>query len=160
MLAYTIYIIGTRKFLPHEGKKNQRFLRDAYKDASQYFTTRCSSLLLHSTSSSSTITAAAGTVDPLPASSSPSAAASAAAKLIGFGKAEYLHSHFYVNIYEDEEKQKLDEMWLHPVLQIGEVVAGDEKLFHYTAHHMNTKAVPQKKDVCISTMQFLSFLSN
>jgi len=38
-------------------------------------------------------------------------------------------------------------MFLHPIVQVGEVVAGDEKLFHYTAHHMNTKAVPQKKDV-------------
>ena len=142
MLAYTIYIIGTRKFLPHEGKKNQRFLRDAYRDASQYFTSRfapsvAASATAGSSSSSSVLLQSAA--------ASPSAAS---AKLIGFGKAEYLHSHFYVNIYEDEERQKLDEMWLQPILQIGEVVAGDEKLFHYTAHHMNTKAVPQKKDVC------------
>jgi hypothetical protein len=38
-------------------------------------------------------------------------------------------------------------MWLKPIIQIGEVVAGDEKLYHYTARHQNTKAVGQKKDV-------------
>ena len=43
MLALTIYIIGTRKFLPHEGKKGQRFMRDAFKDAAQYFSKRMSS---------------------------------------------------------------------------------------------------------------------
>lgn len=98
MLAYTIYIIGTRKFLPHEGKKNQRFLRDAYRDASQYFTSRFAATATAGSSSSSSVLLQS-------AAASPSAAS---AKLIGFGKAEYLHSHFYVNIYEDEERQKLD----------------------------------------------------
>jgi hypothetical protein len=83
MLAYTIYIIGTRKFLPHEGKKNQRFLRDAYRDASQYFTSRfapsvAASATAGSSSSSSVLLQSAA--------ASPSAAS---AKLIGFGKAEY-----------------------------------------------------------------------
>ena len=71
-------------------------------------------------------------------------------KILGYEKAAYLYGHFYFNIYKDEEKGKLDEMWLKPVIQIGEVVAGDEKLYHYTAHHMNTQAVPQKKDVSSS----------
>jgi len=60
-----------------------------------------------------------------------------------------------MNIYQEEEKKKLEEMLLNPIIQIGEVVAGDEKLFHYTAHHMNTKAVPQKKDVSPSSFSFL-----
>jgi len=67
--------------------------------------------------------------------------------ILGSRKAEFLHSHFYFNIYHEEEKSKLDSMWMHPIIQIGEIVSGDEKLFHFTAHHMNTKAVPQKKEV-------------
>ena len=69
---------------------------------------------------------------------------------LGFEKAICLHGHFYFNAYNEEEKEKLNAMWLNPIVQIGEVVAGDEKLYHYTAHHMNTRAVPQKKDVSIS----------
>ena len=77
----------------------------------------------------------------------------------GFNKVEYLHSHFYINVYEEEEKQALSKIWLNPIIQIGEVVAGDEKVFHYTANHVNTKAVPQKKDVSILALIFSSSFS-
>lgn len=159
MLALTIYIMGTRKILPHEGKKGQRFLREAYKDAAKYFCLRTSQL--HASTSAS---ASASATSSLSAAAAPAAATSTASavarKLIGFGKACYLHSHFYCNIYDVEEKEKLDAMWLNPILQVGEVVAGDEKLFHYTACHMNTKAVPQKKDVSFHQKSKRLFTNN
>lgn len=145
--------MGTREILPHEGKKGERFLRKAYENAAKYFSSRSSQ---QPTTSTASLAAASSS-----SSSSQSSAAAAAVKkerVIGFGKACYLHSHFYCNIYLEKEKQKLNEMWLHPILQVGEVVAGDEKLFHYTAHHMNTKAVPQKKDVSDFTKQFQTLL--
>lgn len=187
MIAYTIYIIGTRKILPQEGKTSQRFQREGYKDARNYFLAKfassssaSSSIVSSTTTSSSGLfcneAAAAsdeslsfidatdgGSTSPstpplLYCSSSPCqldggdseremSTTTPLSKILGCDKAAYLHGHFYFNIYKEEEKGKLDEMWLKPVIQIGEVVAGDEKLYHYTAHHMNTKAVPQKKDV-------------
>jgi len=227
MIAYTIYIIGSRKFLPQEGKGKQHFQRDGYKDARNYLVAKfasasaassastsapsaastsssisisvssssTSSILCHNaaaavlssedlsfidtteeTSSFSTppllcqISASASAADHCNSDSSSSAAGIASSssaastsppqqhqgsKILGFEKAAFLHGHFYFNIYKEGEKGKLDEMWLKPVIQIGEVVAGDEKLYHYTAHHMNTKAVPQKKDV--SSFFFVEF---
>ena len=189
MLAYTIYIIGTRKFLPHEGKTNQHFQREAYKDARNYFlakfassSTTSSSNLVPSASSSSSSTSSSSNAPSLynataevtssssstpPLWSTPSSSvidnesddhleiSAPISNFLGCEKASYLHGHFYFNIYMEEEKVQLDEMWLKPVIQIGEVVAGDEKLYHYTAHHMNTKAVPQKKDV--SSFFFVEF---
>jgi hypothetical protein len=69
----------------------------------------------------------------------------------------YLHGHFYFNVYKEEEKRELNSMWLKHIIQIGEVVVGDEKLYHYTANHMNTKAVPQKKDVSGSLNRSIFF---
>ena len=223
MIAYTIYIIGSRKFLPQEGKGKQHFQRDGYKDARNYLVAKfasasapssapsaaftsssisisvssssTSSILCHNaaaavlssedlsfidtteeTSSFSTppllcqISASASASDHCNSDSSSAAAGIASSssaastsppqqhqgsKILGFEKAAFLHGHFYFNIYKEGEKGKLDEMWLKPVIQIGEVVAGDEKLYHYTAHHMNTKAVPQKKDV--SSFFFVEF---
>jgi len=192
MLAYTIYIIGTRKFLPHEGKKNQHFQQEGYKDArasllqkvtfaaaasvtTSSSTAAFSSSIEHSTvaekeeaqiCSSSSSSAPSLLTPPLILSTPPIASSSSSSsststrrgtgsssKLLGFEKAQYLHGHFYFNSYNEEEKERLNQMWLNPIIQIGEVVAGDEKLYHYTAHHMNTKAVPQKKDV--SNLSFL-----
>ena len=138
-------------------------MRLAIKDAVEYFTKRCSATS-HSTSEATA--ASAGNIPHKSSSSSPSSSSpssscylpsstAAASNILGYGKAEYLHSHFYVNIYNENEKKLLENMWLAPVLQIGEVVAGDEKLFHYTAHHMNTRTVPQKKDVCVSFDLFI-----
>lgn len=64
MLSYTIYIIATRKHLPQEGKKNQRFQREAYNDARNHFLQKffASSSSSSSTSSSTTSIASAASV--------------------------------------------------------------------------------------------------
>jgi hypothetical protein len=137
MLAYSIYIIGSRKFLPDEAKVNAKPQRDAFKDAKLYFAHR----------------QASSTPAPTPSSSSSSSSSSSfsssasSSSTTGARKAEHLHGRFYINIHNEEERRLLDEMLLKPIIHVGEVVAGDEKLFRYTAHHMNTKAVSQKKDV-------------
>ena len=66
---------------------------------------------------------------------------------LGRRKAAFLHTHFYLNSYEQLEADLLDEMWTKPILHVGELVSGDEKVFHYTAKHMNTKAVKNKSEV-------------
>lgn len=143
MLAYSIYIIGTRKFLPDEGKVSNSYQRDAFKDALQHFLKRRKTAGGASPSSSSSSS-------PSSSSSSSSSPSPPLKEATGARKAEHLHSHFYININNEEERNLVDGLFLHPIIHVGEVVAGDEKLFHYTAHHMNTKAVPQKKDVSIS----------
>ena len=135
MLAYTIYITGTRKFLPDEGKVSSNYQRDAFNDATAHFMKRESSSSTSSSSSSSSVT------------TSSAASSSQRKDILGARKAEFIHGHLYINIHNEEEKSLLEDLFLNPVIHVGEVVAGDEKLFHYTAHHMNTKAVPQKKDV-------------
>lgn len=166
MLACTIYITGTRDFLPDESKVGKRFQREAFKDATEKLHGGCSisssdsmpaasssSFSATSISSSSSSSSAFPSSLP-PTASGPEESCAASGRRVltdtqktGFNKMEYLHSHFYINIYEDEENVALNSLWLRPIIQIGEVVAGDEKVFHYTANHMNTKAVPQKKDV-------------
>jgi hypothetical protein len=166
MLSYTIYIIATRKHLPQEEKKNQRFQREAYNDARNHFLQTFSAAAPSSSSSSSSSTSGTPIIIPSSemsysssccnSSSSPSSSSSLTAtaaalivcsssNILGSQKAAYLHCHFYFNVYKEEEKRELNSMWLKHIIQIGEVVAGDEKLYHYTANHMNTKAVPQKK---------------
>jgi hypothetical protein len=76
-------------------------------------------------------------------------------QITGRRKAEYLHTHFYLNSYEESEVKLLDEMWLKPIVHVGELVSGDEKVFHFTGNHMNTKAVKQK----LRFNKTLSFLS-
>jgi hypothetical protein len=164
MLAYTIYITGTRKFLPDEGKISSSYQRDAYKDAREHFMKRMTDAATvateeislspsppSSSSSSSSSSSAA-------ASSSSSSIPSSRVEVTGARKAEHIHGHFYINIHNEEERRLLDDLFLNPVIHVGEVVAGDEKLFHYTAHHMNTKAIPQKKDVCVYCNTSLIFL--
>jgi hypothetical protein len=155
MLSYTIYITGTRKFLPDEGKSNQRFKRDAYRDAVDHFQRRKSKTSPPSSSSSSSLQGdsmseflpSSSTTPSNPFDETPLPPIHGDGKVTGSHKAEFLHSHFFINVYDDEEKNLLDDLLLNPIIHVGEVVAGDEKLFHFTANHMNTKAIPQKKDV-------------
>ena len=160
MLACSIYIMGTRKFLPNEGKVGEKFKRMAFKDAvaslkKNYKVPSPPVNLPYSEDSSTASSSPSSPSTPQPSSSPFIANAPAASgieergdqKGTGYHKAEFLHSHFYVNIYDAAEKYALDELWLRPIIQIGEVVSGDEKVFHFTAHHMNTRAIPQKKEV-------------
>ncbi len=66
MLSYTIYIIATRKHLSREGKKNQRFQREAYNDARNHFLPKFSAAAPSSSSSSSSSTS--GTPIRIPSS--------------------------------------------------------------------------------------------
>jgi len=159
MIAYTIYIMASRSSLPHEGVHGARFLNESFEEAVQYFTEKFSS-----TSSTFSFSSSSSSSSSSPSSSStsshfPSALPAVASQITGRRKAEYLHTHFYLNSYKESERKLLDEMWMKPIIHVGEIVSGDEKVFHFTGSHMNTKAVKQKTEVHDSFLFFQLFSS-
>ena len=164
MIAYTIYIIASRSSIPQEGVKGARFSNNSFEGAVKFFMEKFSSST--TTTSSISLSTSSDSSSTFPFFLHPSSAADAAnrecsshsapqlpaivvppSQITGRRKAEYLHTHFYLNSYEESEVKLLDEMWLKPIVHVGELVSGDEKVFHFTGNHMNTKAVKQKTEV-------------
>jgi len=80
---------------------------------------------------------------------------------VGVNRCEHLHTHLYLNPYDASEEKFLHECLLHPVLSIGEVVAGDEKVFHYTSKQsMNVRVVPSKHEVGLWVYELVGRLSS
>ena len=72
---------------------------------------------------------------------------------IGVQKMEFIHAHFYLCPYSTEEEEDYNEAMLlckcllSLVSHLGQHVAGDEKVFHFTGNSQNVRLVESKREV-------------